>query len=103
MCIRDSQVVVSSPHWMDIMSEGVNKGVALGQLQRELGVTPEQTVVFGDYLNDLEMLAAAPYSFAMANAHPDVIEVARFLAPANHEHGVVRVIEQLLEQSRPAA
>ncbi len=97
------QVVVSSPHWMDIMSEGVNKGVALGQLQRELGVTPEQTVVFGDYLNDLEMLAAAPYSFAMANAHPDVIEVARFLAPANHEHGVVRVIEQLLEQSRPAA
>lgn len=97
------QVVASSEHWVDIMSADANKGAALGSLQRELGVTPEQTVVFGDYLNDLEMLTGAPNSFAMANAHPDVIEAARFVAPANREHGVVRVIERLLEASEPAA
>lgn len=97
------QVVTSSEHWVDVMSADANKGSALGSLQRELGITPEQTVVFGDYLNDLEMLADAPHSFAMANAHPDVIEVARFVAPANDEHGVVQVLERLLEASEPAA
>lgn len=97
------QVVTSSEHWVDVMSADANKGSALESLQRELGITPEQTVVFGDYLNDLEMLADAPHSFAMANAHPDVIEVARFVAPANDEHGVVQVLERLLEASEPAA
>jgi Cof subfamily protein (haloacid dehalogenase superfamily) len=91
------QVVVSGQHWADVMSSGVNKGVAVASLQRELGITPEQTVVFGDYLNDVEMLAATPHSFAMANAHPDVIEAARYLAPANDEAGVVAVLERVLD------
>jgi hydroxymethylpyrimidine pyrophosphatase-like HAD family hydrolase len=33
-------------------------------------VTAEQTAAFGDYLNDLEMLGAAHWSYAMADAHP---------------------------------
>jgi len=95
------QVVVSGRHWADVMSQGVNKGVAVASLQRELGVTPEQTVVFGDYLNDVEMLAAAPHSFAMANAHPDVIETARYLAPGNDEDGVVAVLQRVLDAATP--
>ena len=96
------RVVVSSEHWVDVMDAAANKGAALESLQRELGVTPEQTVVFGDYLNDLEMLTGSPYSFAMANAHPEVIEAARFVAPTNAEHGVVRVLELLLDAPVPA-
>ncbi|MFT4108747.1 Cof-type HAD-IIB family hydrolase [Propionicimonas sp.] len=97
------QVVPSSAHWVDIMSPAVNKGAALVSLQHTLGITPAQTVVFGDYLNDLEMISEAPYSFAMANAHPDVLEAARFVAPKNTEQGVVRVLEQLLAASASAA
>ncbi|MGC3993042.1 MAG: Cof-type HAD-IIB family hydrolase [Propionicimonas sp.] len=97
------QVVPSSAHWVDIMSPAVNKGAALSALQRTLGISPDQTVVFGDYLNDPEMITDAPYSFAMANAHPDVLEAARFVAPRNTEQGVVRVLEHLLEASAPAA
>lgn len=90
------QVVVSGEHWVDIMNPGVNKGRALQRLQRTLGITPAQTMVFGDYLNDLELMDAAEYSFAMANAHPDVAARARYRAPANTEHGVIRVLERLL-------
>jgi Cof subfamily protein (haloacid dehalogenase superfamily) len=97
------QVVPSSEHWVDIMHADANKGAALDSLQRRLGITPEQTVVFGDYLNDLEMISDTPYSFAMANAHPEVIEAARFVAPTNREQGVVQVLERLLEASVPAA
>lgn len=90
------QVVVSSEHWVDVMTRTTNKGAALRGLQQSLGVAPAQTVVFGDYLNDLEMLDAAELSFAMANAHPAVRERARHLAPGNQENGVVRTLAALL-------
>ncbi len=90
------QVVVSGTHWVDIISDQANKGNALRDLQKHLGISPSQTVVFGDYLNDLEMLDQADLSFAMANAHPDVRAAARYEAPANTEHGVVSVLERLL-------
>jgi hypothetical protein len=90
------QVVVSGEHWVDVMNRTANKGAALRGLQRELGVTPAQTMVFGDYLNDLEMLDAAEWSFAMANAHPEVVRHARYLAPSNNENGVLRTIARVV-------
>ena len=89
-------VVVSDRHWIDIMRTGVNKGVAVRSLQDALGVTPAQTVVFGDYLNDLEMLDAGDLSFAMDNAHPDVARRARYRAPSNIDAGVIVTLRRLL-------
>jgi len=91
------QVVVSGHHWIDVMNQGVNKGIALAQVQAALGITAAQTMAFGDYLNDLELLDAAHYSFAMANAHPDVLARARFRAPSNVDEGVLTTIRALLE------
>lgn len=90
------QVVVSGPHWVDIMGEGVHKGLAVRDLQRALGVSAAQTMAFGDFLNDLEMLRAAEHSWAMANAHPMIIETARHLAPANTDDGVLRTLRDVL-------
>ncbi|NOV95592.1 Cof-type HAD-IIB family hydrolase [Isoptericola halotolerans] len=91
------QVVVSSPHWIDVMPLGVDKGRGLRRLQAELSITPAQTMVFGDYLNDVEMLDAADWSYAMAGAHPDVLARARYTAPSNAEHGVVQVLAAMLD------
>ena len=91
------QVVVSGNHWLDVMDAAVHKGVAVRRLQESLGVGPDQTVALGDYLNDLEMLDAAGLSFAMANAHPDVLARAVHRAPANTEHGVLQVLEAILD------
>jgi Cof subfamily protein (haloacid dehalogenase superfamily) len=93
---RTHQVAVSGPHWVDVMSPTANKGRALEQVQRTLGVTREQTMAFGDFLNDLEMMDAATYSFAMANAHPLLKERASWVAPTNNANGVVRTIRTVL-------
>ncbi len=90
------QVVVSGAHWVDVLSPTANKGRAVRQVQEKLGVTPDQTMVFGDFLNDLEMMDAATYSFAMANAHPLLKERASWVAPANNANGVVRTIRTVL-------
>lgn len=86
------QVVVSGRHWLDLMAPGANKGTAVRALQSRLGIGPDQTLVFGDYLNDLEMMGTATWSFAMANAHPAVAAAANFRAPANTEEGVITVL-----------
>jgi len=90
------QVAISGPHWVDVMSPTANKGRALRQIQAKLGVTPDQTMAFGDFLNDLEMMDAATYSFAMANAHPALKERASWVAPTNNANGVVRTIRTVL-------
>jgi len=95
------QVVVSGPHWVDVLSRSASKGRALREVQRALGVTADQTMAFGDFLNDLEMMDAATWSFAMANAHPALKERARFVAPANNANGVVRTIRAVLGLEEP--
>ncbi|HSN43694.1 MAG TPA: Cof-type HAD-IIB family hydrolase [Propionibacteriaceae bacterium] len=92
----EAQVVVTGEHWVDVMNPETNKGAGLRSIQRTLGITPAQTMVFGDFLNDLEMMDAAEYSFAMHNAHPLLLERARYVAPPNTENGVVRTISSVL-------
>lgn len=89
-------VVRASRTWVDIMDPAINKGVGIRALQQELGIPAAQTMAFGDYLNDLELMDAAHYSYAMANAHPDVIARARYRAPSNAEHGVITILARLL-------
>ncbi|UOR02519.1 Cof-type HAD-IIB family hydrolase [Leucobacter allii] len=91
------QAVISGKHWLDIMRTDVDKGSAVRALQNAIGVSAAHTVVFGDYLNDLQMLGAARWSFAMSNSHPQVQPAARYVAPAFHEDGVVSVLRRLLD------
>lgn len=88
------QVTVSGEIWLDITANGVNKGVAINKLQEKLNIKPEETMVFGDYLNDLEMMKSAYHSYAMKNAHEELKKVARFEAKSNDENGVVLAIKE---------
>ncbi|WP_037577574.1 Cof-type HAD-IIB family hydrolase [Phaeacidiphilus oryzae] len=90
------QVVVSGQHWVDVLRKDADKGTALRALQRELGVTPAQTMAFGDYLNDLQLLDAADWSYAMAGAHPEIRRRARHEAPAHTDAGVLQVLDRVL-------
>jgi len=90
------QIMVSGKNWLDISHNNANKGFALNILQNKLGITKEETMVFGDYNNDLKMLALADYSYAMENAHPNVKKAAKFQTKNNDEQGVEMVLEQLI-------
>ncbi len=90
------KLMATDPHWVDVVSPTADKGSAVRRLQERLGITPDQTMVFGDYLNDLEMMSTATYSFAMANAHPLLKELATWTAPTNSANGVVRTIRTVL-------
>ena len=90
------QVKISGEHWLDLSSLEIHKGNALEKLQEILGIDRTQTVVFGDFNNDLEMLQLADFSFAMKNAHPNVKAVANYSTKSNDDEGVETILEQIL-------
>lgn len=85
---------ISGKIWMDVMCRGVNKGAALKKIQEVEGIPYEETMAFGDYYNDIELLNCAYYSFAMENSAENMKRHARFTAGKNSEAGVVRAIRQ---------
>lgn len=90
---EDLQVSISGKIWLDITNKGANKGVAIKALQEKMGIDFNETMVFGDYLNDLEMMEAAYHSYAMENAHDDLKKVSRFIAKSNDDNGVLEAIK----------
>jgi hypothetical protein len=95
------KVVVSGEIWLDVMNLSANKGTALKMMQEKLHISLEETAVFGDFLNDLEMLERGKYSFAMKNSHPQIIEAASFVTEFdNNESGVTATIKKIILDGR---
>ncbi|HMR50242.1 MAG TPA: Cof-type HAD-IIB family hydrolase [Arachnia sp.] len=95
-----SRTLVSGRRWVDVQNPVADKAVGVRDLQARHGIGPDQTVVFGDFLNDLQLMGTATYSYAMANAHPEVLAAAAYRAPNNAEQGVIQVLNQILEPKK---
>ena len=94
-----NKVVISAKYWLDVMNINASKGAAIKHLQQTLGFTFEQTMSFGDYFNDIEMLQESYYSYAMDNAPEAIKEIARFKAPSHTVGGVCTILKQYLQES----
>lgn len=99
---NDIKVKVSAENWLDISGVDTNKGKALKHVQELLGITKEETLVLGDYNNDLEMMEQAHFSYAMQNAHPNVAQAARYSTKSNNDEGVEEVLEELIAAKKKA-
>lgn len=91
------KVVTAGREWLDIMEKEVNKGAALRVIQESLEITREETMVFGDNLNDLELLSMAEESYAIGNAREEVKKAAKYIADTNINDGVLKEIKKLLK------
>ncbi len=94
--MQEVQVTLGSEVWIDVFSLKADKSVAVKKLQETYNITPDETMVFGDYLNDLGMIKSATHSYAMANAHPEIIKLAKNTAKSNNENGVIEIIKETI-------
>jgi len=94
-----ANVTRSSPSaLLEISGPGVSKASTLALCCAERGISHEEVVAFGDMPNDVEMLTWAGQSYAMGNAHPDVLAAASGRTVANNDDGVAIVIERMLAE-----
>ncbi|WP_069386849.1 HAD family hydrolase [Cellulosimicrobium cellulans] len=76
----------------ELLAPEVTKDAALARWCARLGVGPHEVWAFGDMPNDLPMLRWAGRSFAVANAHPDVLAAATDATATNDADGVAKAL-----------
>ncbi len=86
----------------ELLAPTVTKDAALARWCARLGVEPRDVWAFGDMPNDLPMLRWAGRSFAVANAHPDVLAAATDRTGSNDDDGVAHVLLDAVEALRHA-
>ncbi len=79
---------------LEVSASGVTKATGLAALAEERGIGARDVIAFGDMPNDLPMLVWAGWSYAVANAHPDVIAAADEVIGSNDDDGVASVLER---------
>lgn len=80
---------------VDLLPRDASKARAIRELCADLAINPQETMAFGDGLNDLEMADAVGFFVAMGDGHPQLRTRADFLAPPVEEDGILRALEAL--------
>lgn len=90
-------VATSSDDWCSFIKKGSSKGKAISTIQKMYDISPEETMVFGDHMNDYEMMQSAKYSFAMENAVDDIKKISNYIAGNNNDNAVLETIKAYFE------
>jgi Cof subfamily protein (haloacid dehalogenase superfamily) len=103
-CERDVRVAFTSSafvarsqsYYLDITHPLANKGVALTEIGKLLGIPLAEIAVIGDGSNDVAMFERGGLSIAMGNASPQVQRKADFVTDSNSDDGFAKAIERFI-------
>lgn len=79
----------------DIVLKDSSKAAGVAKVVEKLGLKPENVLVFGDGLNDLEVFDYAGISIAMRHSHPELQKRADFITKKVEEDGIFYALEEL--------
>lgn len=97
---KDLLMTISGVEWLDIVSAKAGKGEAYALLQKHLGIKVEETVYFGDNMNDLSAFREAGIAATVANARSEVQAAADIVAKSYSDLGVLEELRHFLDLSR---
>ena len=81
---------------IQIVSRESSKRVGIEKVRKALGLEKDEIAVFGDDLNDLEMIEAYPVSIAMGNGVEVVKSAAKYVTLPNDEGGIAHALREIL-------
>ena len=91
------EFLTSGKYWVDIVMPEVGKGTALEEICSQLGIAPEETIAFGDNLNDISMIQSAGKGYAVNTAREETKKAADEVIPGYAENGVLEVLKTFLQ------
>ena len=92
-----ADVFISKPIFLEVMTKGVGKGPGILWLADKLGIPHEQTMAFGDSMNDETMIRQCGYSVAMSNGLDYIKDIASFVTRFdNNNDGIADFIENFV-------
>ena len=81
---------------IQVVSRESSKRTGIEKVCAALGLAPEDIAVFGDDLNDLEMIRTYPVSVAMGNAVEEVKAAAKYVTLENDAGGIAHALKKIL-------
>jgi Cof subfamily protein (haloacid dehalogenase superfamily) len=88
-------------YYLEIRKAGSSKGKALMRLLKHLSIKQSQTAVIGDWYNDITMFQTKTFKVAVANAIPELINIADFVTTkSNRDDGTAEFFEMVLKSKR---
>ena len=90
--LPDVTITSSFDHNLEIGGATTSKAEALRQMGRLLDIKTDEMMAVGDSPNDIAMLSVAGIPVAVGNAKPEVKQIAKYVAPSNHEDGVADAV-----------
>jgi Cof subfamily protein (haloacid dehalogenase superfamily) len=94
------EFAITHTHWVDIYPKDVNKGVGLEAVYRSFGIKSDETVVFGDFYNDIPMFLKAGHSYCLDTAPYEVKAHAGRIIYGECGYSVTEEINNILPGSR---
>lgn len=79
----------------ELINRAFDKGRGVLRVCEHLGVAAEDTVGFGDSMNDLEMIGTVGVGVCMEGGSPTLKERSDMVCPAVEEDGLAKAFEQL--------
>lgn len=79
----------------DILPSGASKAKAITSICKKLNVAIEDTIAFGDGLNDIEMLETVGFGVSMGNGHKEALIRADYVTGHVDENGLAEAMKYL--------
>ena len=95
--LKDFDVSIYDTNFaLHITDPTVDKGSSLVRVAHDMGVEPQEIMAVGDSENDLEFLKVAGLKVAVANAEPELKDMADYVAEKPYGDGVKEALERFL-------
>lgn len=85
--------------WLEIFSKGVSKYNAISIISKLENIPNQNTIAFGDGLNDIDMISKCGIGVAMENALPEVKEVSNYITISHNNDGVIYFLKEYLKEN----
>lgn len=91
-----ANISISKPYFLELHRIGSSKGEAISMLANHIGIG-QDTLCFGDSMNDESMIRNCRWGVAMINARQEIKEMADFITQKdNNNDGVANFIESFV-------
>lgn len=81
---------------VEVTDQKAQKGLILKQVVKEMKISEDEVMVLGDGLNDITMFKKFKYSFAPANADPQIKELAYRVVASCQDSGFAEAIYMMI-------
>lgn len=88
-------IFTSKPYFLEILPPDCGKGESITWLAEHIGIKQEQTMAFGDSMNDESMIRLCGYGVAMKNGLQEIKDIADFVTKKdNNDSGIADFLRE---------